>query len=491
MRQSSTGTADPDDPTWLVGLTLLLTFAFFVPAATWSPMSRFGVSRALVEEHSLSLGEWARATGDRSLRDERWYSDKAPLPALWAALPYSAVRGVHRLLGRAEPMFDARAVGDVPAVRVSLNRSAQQLLYASSLGTSGLAGVLVGIWSLLWLRRRFSVPASTMAAVVVVLGTPLFPYATSLFGHTPAAAGLLGALYFGDPLAPRRRLWISGMLLALAVGSEYLTAIPASVIGLHLALGLGRDGARRMDGLTVRLALLVAGAAPVILLVGTYHQVAFGAFWQTGYAHLTNATFTAGHARGVMGVGWPSPSALFGILFGVERGLLYIAPVVAVAIGMIVWRWRALDASAKVGVLALLALLLANGGYYMWWGGAATGPRHIVPTLPFLAPGLALAWERAPLRLPTLGLALWSALNMLAFTAVGIEAPEARETLYTYAWSRLLQGEVAALSSATNLGLLLGLASTASLVPLFVAWVFLGRTLGRVVHDPSREGEAE
>jgi hypothetical protein len=478
VRDSSTASSASTEVTtvaWLLGAVLLLTFGYFVPAATWSPMSRFGVTRSLVEERGVTLGTWAAATGDRSRRNDAWYSDKAPLPALWGAMPYAAVRGVHFALGRDAPAFEARAEGNVPAVRVTLNRSAQQLLYAASLGTSGLAGALVGLWLFLWLRRRFTTSASLVGAVAIVLGTPLFPYATSLFGHTPAAAGLLGALFFGEPQAPRRRLALAGSLLAAAGGCEYLTAIPAVLLGVYLAAIRGPDEPAR--GAWARAGWLVAGALPVVLLVGVYHHVAFGAFWQTGYAHLANATFTAGHARGLMGVSWPSPSALFGILFSTERGLLYLAPVAAVALAGVLVRFRRLDLGAKVGLAAFLLLLLANAGYYMWWGGAATGPRHIVPVLPFLATGIACAWEIRLARAPILIVAALSVLNMTAFAAVGIEAPERQETLFAYAWARLLDGQVASLSSASNLGLLLGLRSTTSLAPLWVAWAFFARAL--------------
>jgi hypothetical protein len=475
--------ADESTPMWLLALLLALTFAFFVPAATWSPMSRFGVTRALVEERSVQLGAWAHATGDRSRRDDAWYSDKAPLPAVMATLPYTLVRTVHRIVGRDEPAFEARSLDGVPAVRVTLNRSAQQLLYASTLGTSGLAGVLVGLWSFVWLRRRFSSGASMLASLVIVLGSPLFPYSTSLFGHTPAAAALLGALCFGEPRAPRRRLVLSGALLALAVGCEYLTAIPAIVLGAYLALAQS-EGPFDARSVLTRVGRLALGALPLALVVGAYHHVAFGAFWSTGYSHLTNATFTAGHARGLMGIGVPSPSALFGLLFGTERGLLYLAPVLAIAIVGIAWRWRSLDGSAKAGVAAFLVLLLANAGYYMWWGGAATGPRHLVPVLPFLAPGLAVVWEARRARLLLLVAAFVSALNMLAFTAVGIEAPERREVLFGYAWSNLIEGRVASLSSATNLGLMLGLPATASLGLLWAVWVIFARWLWRSV-DPA------
>jgi hypothetical protein len=64
---------------WLFGV-----FCYFLPAATWSPVSRFDLTRAIVEQHTLRIDAFADNTGDRAFKDGHWYSDKAPLPALLA-----------------------------------------------------------------------------------------------------------------------------------------------------------------------------------------------------------------------------------------------------------------------------------------------------------------------------------------------------------------------------------------------------------------------
>ena len=53
---------------------------------------------------------------------------------------------------------------------------------------------------------------------------------------------------------------------------------------------------------------------------------------------------------------------------------------------------RAMKTLAWEGRLLVIGFYLAlNSGYYMWDGGAALGPRHCVPMLPFLALGLVAA----------------------------------------------------------------------------------------------------
>src|SRR5690349_11335126 len=68
---------------WLFGI-----LSYFLPGATWSPVSRYSTTRAIVERGELTIDAYSTSTGDRALRAGRWYSDKAPIPALVAVPPY-------------------------------------------------------------------------------------------------------------------------------------------------------------------------------------------------------------------------------------------------------------------------------------------------------------------------------------------------------------------------------------------------------------------
>jgi hypothetical protein len=499
----------------LLAVWLLQLAAFFTPSATWSPMSRFALTHAVASGEGFSLGAWAEATGDRARVGEAWFSDKAPLPGLLGVLPYGLIRGIHLAVGHAPPTFEAESRGDVPATRVQLSTSAQQLLYATAVGVSGTAFVVLALQLHAMLRRRHDARTSLVATVLVCLGTPIFPYATSLYGHVPAAAFLTTALAALDPRRepagdpPASRLALAGLCLAGAAGCEYITAVPGVLIGLYAVLS---GGPRQLPR---RAALVLVGALPIVLLVGGYHHVCFGAPWRTGYSHLTNPLFVSGHQRGFMGIGLPSPEALVGLLASPRRGLFYVAPVALLGVAGLALRGRSSPPTASgaapaasvegaaspasvrpsplgaepivsVGALALLALFLANAGYYMWWGGASAGPRHLVPALPVLAFGLARLWERPRAGALLLGAGALSIAVMVAFTAVGIEAPETGDAIFEFLLPRLRAGEVSAFPSATNLGILLGLPPLLSVLP-WLAWLVL---VGRVLWQRSAEPES-
>jgi hypothetical protein len=130
---------------------------------------------------------------------------------------------------------------------------------------------------------------------------------------------------------------------------------------------------------------------------------------------------------------------------------------------------------ARATAWAVASLLLANAGYYMWWGGAAAGPRHLVPVLAFLGLGAPAVWDQKASRRAGVALAAISALNMLAIAAVGLEAPERANVLY-WVWAKVAGGQLAVIRGSSNLGIEIGLPRAGSLGP-WLAWALVGLRL--------------
>jgi len=457
---------------WLFGI-----FAFFIPAATWNPVSRFNLTRAIVENGTLSVDPYVTSTGDRALVNGRWYSDKAPVVAFLSVPAYAAMRVTQSLRG-SRPEYRAYSTPKVPAARVIPNKAFTQALYVCSLSTSGVAGVAVGLLLFEFLRRRTTFRAAFIASSVAILGTPMLPYATSLYGHVPAAALILGAIVCLDRRGSRprgafptnRNLTIAGACLALAAGVEYLTAVPVLLVGVWFLIPLSWHERLSAVG---RMAL---GAALPALLVGAYQTALFGAPWRTGYSFEDRPEFAAGHAIGLLGIHLPHWDGIFGLSFGVRRGLFYLAPVLVLGLFFTLrYVARRRDWATIAGLIVLFSLFFLNAGYYMWWGGASAGPRHLMPGLAFLAVGLAAVVRTKYRIVRALGavLALVSVANCVAVTLVGIEAPEQGDILRGFVWPRFRAAHFASMNGASNLGLKLGLSPVASVLPL-LAWGVLG-----------------
>jgi hypothetical protein len=211
-----------------------------------------------------------------------------------------------------------------------------------------------------------------------------------------------------------RRAFAGGVLAASAITVEYTAAFAGLPLAVLLAWRL-RRGACRGPLAAASLGALL----PVVALAG-YHAVVFGAPWSTGYHHVTDAGFARTHGEGLLGLGLPTGASLFEHLLSPWGGLLVWAPLVAISLGVALWRWRSLDVEARVAtaVLAVLTVVVVGLGQT---GGWRVGPRYLVLAMPMAVYGsvalLHAVRGRAVLAGVVLGVALASTVpNALAAT---------------------------------------------------------------------------
>ena len=465
-----------------LAIAALCTYAYFIGPPAWNQNSRLALTRALVEQRSTIIDPYHATTGDKSFRDGHFYSDKAPGASLLALPGYALVYGATLLtsgelpevrvvpldpvaeLAGQQPEPEARAPGD----RLAYNQPYRTALYVCRLLSTSLLAV-AGLGALYLLARpQLARPQAVLLALLYGLATPAFVYSTALYGHQPCADLLLLALA-GILLSKgsgRRGGLFTGLCLGLAVACEYPAAVPAVLL---TGFALWRRGLRFA-------AWTVLGGLPGAALLATYHQAAFGHPLRTGYDFVYLAEFAEGMKINY-GIHAPNPGVLLELLFGRFRGLFYLAPVLLLAAwGLVVQALVRRDMSAgtwptrQVAWLGLAVVgfyLALNSGYYMWDGGAALGPRHCVPMLPFLALGLVPAIRLVPGAVVVLGAV--SAAQMLAAASAAPEAPQFGDPLWGHAWPHLLTSQPG-YGGASNLGLLLGLPGILSVVPLLALW---------------------
>ena len=462
-----------------VGLALTLTYAYFVGEPAWNQNSRLALTRAMVEQHTTIIDDYHVTTGDKSYRDGHFYCDKAPGASWVAAVPYAAFHALRRLTGGELPEVHVRPLdpeaptpepedrgpGDV----LVYNLAHRVALYLCGLFTGVLPTVAAAAAVFLLVLRQAMgrVGPALLVTLAFALATPAFPYATVFYGHPLCGALLLWAfaLVVLTPAGEGRRggALLTGTLLGAAVATEYPAAVPTVLIVILAAL---RHGPRHA-------AWVIAGGVPWALALAAYHTAAFGHPLRTGYDFVYREEFAEG-MRVRYGIGWPQADALWALLWGSYRGLLYLSPVLLLAGWGLVAALRDPGglprASIVVAILVVAYYLLLNAGYYMWDGGAAFGPRHLVPMLGLLVLG-ALPGHRAA---PTLFMVLAAvgALHMLLGAAATPEASQFGNPVWEYAWPRSRGAEAAVPGRATNLGLLLGLPGLLSLLPLAAPWLW-------------------
>lgn len=374
---------------WLAGVAAIFCLvlggaAVEQHAVGWNELSHFAQIRAF-DHGTPRIDRWRHTTGDRAVYHHHFYSDKAPGLAMLDV-------GVYRV---------ARVV---------------KLTHGDGYGTLHLmvlAGCGLPLLILLLLAYRQVEAAEpgrgAVTAVMLGLGTILFPFSTLLFSHVLSAC-----LGFGAYLLLRRERdrraehgdgwWLiagAGALGGYAIGTEYPLGLLVALLGLF---AMWRPRSRVLLG----GAAFGAGALVGLLPLFAYDWWAFGSPLHLSYQYVS------ANSSGVLGLGAPSLKRAV-MLLTADRGLFVVTPLLAAGIGGIVILWREgrrLD--ALVPAVVGLAYLVYNAGYYLPFGGSVPGPRFLITALPFFALPLAAAYRRAPLA--TLSLAAVSAATMVVAT---------------------------------------------------------------------------
>lgn len=395
-----------------VFVILLGSYAFFWQARDWNSASRLMLTYAIVDRGTIILDGLEKQTGDIAWFRGRYYSDKLPGYSLLAALPYAIARTT---LGLPPHPRNLEGVAYWPAD------------YWTTLGTSALLSAACG--ALLTSLAR-SLGCGPRRSLLVGLGyglaTPAYAYATMSYGHQASAFALLAsfALLWGEEKQrPALRAFLAGVLAAYASVIEIQVGPVSAILGLYL-LALVLLGRRK----PARLGEFAVGASlPTLLLLG-YNFLAFGSPWDMGYFHHATAEFQQVHSAenplGLRGIAW---SRAIPLLWGGYRGLFFYAPILVLAIpGWCVLAKRREWGMTVVSASTVSAIFLVNLSYPEWTGGWSTGPRLLVPLLPFAmlpvaallaAGGRLTTWVAA-------GLSLVGAVLMFLFQGIGAHVPQ-------------------------------------------------------------------
>lgn len=422
---------------WLLFTAAFIAFAWFHQGGGWNQNSRFALVRAIAERGTVFIDSYlvyVHAGGPTQL---------ARLDARNAEVEFSGRKfalGWHDEQGRVVPISPAADASEAVKAIEDVGASGDVAYYdghfhpnkapgTSFLAVPGyfvvyqlerLAGINPDDWRTLtinaWLASALSVGllsafgvvlayrfgrrltnddrrAALVAALALGFGSMFFPYATMLYEHNVAAVLLLAAWYLAHVgrgrTTDRWRLVLSGVCAGYAAVSSYIMAVGGVILFVYLFGAVRRDA----------LFWFAVGVLGPFLLICAYNVACFGTPFATNYQY-ENPMFVAGNNAplGVFVV--PSASVLVAILVSPFRGLFLYSPVLIVGVAGLVWMFRTpgggLRADAWVAVAMIVFMLLFNTTFNGWSGGWASGPRYLLPALPFLTVPIALAYRRLP-----------------------------------------------------------------------------------------------
>jgi hypothetical protein len=475
-------------------LLLLLCYGYVLPRwADWNQNSRFDLTVAIVEHGTLTIDCCVANTGDYARFDGHTYTDKAPGLSLLAV----PVHTVFVAVAQTGPLGVAlQGMAQQGSIEETLSPGGAELgretvHFAAGLVLATLVVVVVpsALFGAVFYRFLIAAGAGAPAALATTLAYGLATiasvYAGAFYAHQLVAALCFTAFVLvagAGAAVSTRQLVLVGLLLGLAVVSEYPAALSAAAV-----VGLAAARVRPLR----RLALIVAGAAAPLAVLVAYDVAVFGTPLPVGYRY--SELFQKEHSVGLISLSVPTMQAFWGITVSSYRGLFLLSPILLMAFPgfVIVLRRPELRAEGLASAAVVVGFLLFNTSSVMWDGGSAIGPRYLVPMLPFLAwpvafalaPGRAsrAAWGLAGV----LGVASLLAVWALRLAGQQFPADRFRRPLIDYAWPYLREGEV-----ARNAGMLLGLHGWWSILPLLLLCGVLAAVWRRAARAQAPQADA-
>jgi hypothetical protein len=467
----------------LIFCLLMFCYSYVHQRPGWNQNSRLDLLHAIFVHKTLKIDAYHENTGDKSIHNGHYYSDKAPGIVVLALPAFALSAGMLRVFDIDIDSPKGWFISDWITTALSV----------------GLITALGGAAMFLFLCKLVPRPYAFLTTLAVFLGSAPFPYATMLFSHAAVIGLLCIALWAiaddefvirhlpGQPkiqnlkseiettlnsqhltLKWRKRHILAGLCCGFAIASEFPAALAGGGV---LVLALFTSWRR---GLVVTL-----GAIPPLLLLLAHNWACFGGPLSFGYHHLALTEFQEMN-KGLFGINFPpKASAAYLILFSPARGLFFWTPFFAVAFLGLKPLWRASQSIFLVSCFVFVAQVIAISGYYMPSGGAALGPRHLAPAISFLAIPTVIGL----LQSPRLGLLLGYGSILCTGIATVIRAmpPENIEQLVH---SYLQSVEVGRF--APNFGSSVGVPSFAAILPMVFALsapfivVWFRRELGSV-----------
>lgn len=353
-----------------VFVALATLFPYFPEIRSANELSRLYLAIAMVDEGTVSIDTELRRFGDisdKSVREGRYYSDKAPGVA-FVALPFV---WLHHTLA-SEPTLET----DVRIAR----------LVVSTFSTMAVLFALMSLMAAHGIDPRIR----RALALAYGLGSLATTYGILLFGHQISAAMLFLAFMSArkvDEASKRGAILRSlavGLCLALAIAIEYPNVLLCLPIGIFFLARVRKQ--------PLQLLWMVCGALPIALVLGVYHKAAFGSPFATGYSFLANS-FSAVHAQGVMGISTPTLAHAYLSFLSPAKGLYYYSPFLLLAIpGLYLVREKGAEGWTSIALVVLSALIVCSMVYPN--GGWTVSQRHLTPSVPFMILPLALVLER-------------------------------------------------------------------------------------------------
>ncbi|HEX9118889.1 MAG TPA: glycosyltransferase family 39 protein [Anaerolineae bacterium] len=279
----------------------------------------------------------------------------------------------------------------------ALGAAVQGTMFLGLVVTAGLAATIYLCLIELGYGRR----TGTLAALILAVGTHIWPYSRTLF-REPLTALAYAVAFFGllryRAAGPRRLGWLilAGSALGLALLNKQTSVAVFPALFILAVAGEWR----RSGGWRARVAPALAGLLPVaffMLLYWLYKDVTLRGVttWARDIVvYTTNPQLSSSEAQRLL-------RAFLGLTISPYKGMLWFSPVLFLGLA---GTWPFLRRHPWEGAACWTAIVIHLAGYsrYLYWSGGVTwGSRYMLVLIPFgiMLAAPVLAWllnEPAP-----------------------------------------------------------------------------------------------
>lgn len=319
-------------------------------------LTRWATAASLVEKSSFEISWTEDLIGrnvDTARVGDKTYSNKPPGTALLAAPLYALTR-----------LFTGAP--DASNIRISW--------FVMRLFLSTFPLLLLGFW-------LYSRDSDEISLAALLFATPLFVYSLLFFSHVLVAVLLYFAfrLLYDTERIFLRNCIAAGALCGFAVTCEFPAIVPVLVFAIGLFFADKRNESRWQN-----VFVFALGGLPFAAFLLIYNYSIFGSPFALSYAYESFPEWAEVAGQGVFGIGFPTLSNIYLLLFSPSRGLFFFAPVLLLPLVAFftsrerkTWRHRVKIAAIIVSILVLCGHGAAHGGW-------AFGARYLVFILPLM-----------------------------------------------------------------------------------------------------------
>lgn len=230
--------------------------------------------------------------------------------------------------------------------------------------------------------------------MVYGLASPAFVYSTLLYRHQLSAVLCFSVFYLFFAMKrhgfKNHKVFLTGLLTSMGFVCDYSSSITFFILFIYFAIHV--DSPKR-------ILYYLTGLLPFVAWFLGYNYVCFGDMFTTGFSYSPMAaTEIQGHnIFQFFFFFWnPDLGGFYGITFSSYRGLFYFFPLALLPVAGVLEFKRYPE--LKQEIIFLFCVIFIHGYFVStigdWEGALGSVSRHLVLTIPFLIPLIALVSDK-------------------------------------------------------------------------------------------------